>query len=53
MKSISKAVTVTAGSTDAQLTTALNVQLSKGWRLVSVFTYGVKTIAILVKETAQ
>jgi hypothetical protein len=53
MRVTSKAVTIPASQTDAQLTTALNGQLSKGWVLVSVFTYGTKTIAVFVKETAQ
>ena len=53
MRIISKCVTVPASQTDAQLTTLLNNQLTKGWKLVSVFTYGAKTIAVFEKQVAQ
>ena len=53
MRVISKCVTVPTGQTDAQLTTLLNGQLTKGWTLVEVFIYGTKTIAVFIKQVAQ
>ena len=52
MRQISKIVEIPATTTANQIETALNNHLDKGWHLVSVFSLGTKTFAVLIKVVA-
>jgi len=49
MRQVSKVVEIPLATTAAQMETSLNTQLNKGWQLISIFSLGTKTFAILIR----
>ncbi len=53
MKQEAKVIQIPAASTAAQMETALNNQLKLGFKLITVFTLGTNTYAILIRIIAN
>lgn len=49
MKQQAKVVLVPQTATAAQIENALNNHLNAGWKLISIFTLGTNTFAVLIR----
>lgn len=53
MKKQAKVIEIPRTATEAQMETALNQYMSKGWMLIQVFDLGSKTFAVLARIASQ